>query len=65
MRCVYIASVASEIRFLNVQGVDMPSVDELIAHGCEVSEINQMIGADMLIFQDLSYLTYHSEGKQY
>jgi len=34
----------------------MPSANELIAHGREVSEINQMIGADALIFQDLSDL---------
>jgi len=53
---VYLASAAPEIRFPNVYGIDMPSANELIAHGREVSEINQMIGADALIFQDLSDL---------
>lgn len=53
---VYLASAAPEVRFPNVYGIDMPSANELIAHGREVSEINQMIGADALIFQDLSDL---------
>ncbi|MCP4011313.1 MAG: amidophosphoribosyltransferase, partial [Proteobacteria bacterium] len=53
---VYLASAAPEIRFPNVYGIDMPSANELIAHGREVSEIRQMIGADALIFQDLSDL---------
>ncbi|AXW88482.1 amidophosphoribosyltransferase [Lonsdalea britannica] len=53
---VYLASAAPEIRFPNVYGIDMPSVNELIAHGREVDEICQLIGADALIFQDLSDL---------
>ncbi|WP_341205997.1 amidophosphoribosyltransferase [uncultured Psychrosphaera sp.] len=53
---VYFASAAPEIRFPNVYGIDMPSVNELIAHGREVSEIAEMIGADELIFQSLDDL---------
>jgi len=34
----------------------MPSAHELIAHGRDVDEICKMIGADGLIFQDLSDL---------
>ena len=34
----------------------MPSANELIAHGREVDEIRQLIGADGLIFQDLDDL---------
>lgn len=34
----------------------MPSANELIAHGREVDEIRQIIGADGLIFQDLDDL---------
>lgn len=34
----------------------MPSANELIAHGREVDEIRQIIGADALIFQDLDDL---------
>jgi amidophosphoribosyltransferase len=53
---VYFASAAPEIRFPNVYGIDMPSVNELIAHGREVNEIAEMIGADELIFQSLDDL---------
>ncbi len=53
---VYLASAAPEIRFPNVYGIDMPSATEQIAHGREVDEIRQIIGADGLIFQDLNDL---------
>ncbi|MDD9196495.1 amidophosphoribosyltransferase [Aliivibrio sp. S3MY1] len=53
---VYMVSAAPEIRFPNVYGIDMPSANELIAHGREVDEICKQIGADALIFQDLSDL---------
>ncbi|WP_334470209.1 amidophosphoribosyltransferase [Arsenophonus sp. PmNCSU2021_1] len=53
---VYFASASPEVRFPNVYGIDMPSADELIAHGREVDEIRQLIGADDLIFQDLTDL---------
>lgn len=53
---MYFASAAPEIRFPNVYGIDMPSANELIAHGREVDEIRQLIGADALIFQDLTDL---------
>ncbi|MBP2698855.1 amidophosphoribosyltransferase [Photobacterium lucens] len=53
---VYLASAAPEIRFPNVYGIDMPSANELIAHGREVDEISKIIGADGLIFQDLQDL---------
>ncbi|VFS79926.1 Amidophosphoribosyltransferase [Raoultella planticola] len=53
---VYLASAAPEIRFPNVYGIDMPTATELIAHGREVDEIRQIIGADGLIFQDLNDL---------
>ncbi|NPD17400.1 amidophosphoribosyltransferase [Xinfangfangia sp. D13-10-4-6] len=53
---VYLASAAPEVRFPNVYGIDMPSAEELIAHGRNVEEIRAMIGADALIFQDLTDL---------
>ena len=53
---VYFASAAPEIRFPNVYGIDMPTSNELIAYGRDVSEICTQIGADGLIFQDLSDL---------
>ncbi|MFS1538299.1 MAG: amidophosphoribosyltransferase [Candidatus Phlomobacter fragariae] len=53
---VYFASASPEVRFPNVYGIDMPSANELIAHGREVDEIRQLIGVDDLIFQDLTDL---------
>ena len=53
---VYFASAAPEVRFPNVYGIDMPSAAELIAHGREVDDINQSIGADGLIYQSIEDL---------
>lgn len=53
---VYFASAAPEIRFPNVYGIDMPSANELIGHGRETDEINALIKADGLIYQDLEDL---------
>ncbi|WP_199608956.1 amidophosphoribosyltransferase [Flocculibacter collagenilyticus] len=53
---VYFASAAPEIRFPNVYGIDMPSANELIAHGRDVEAISDLIGADGLIFQSIEDL---------
>jgi amidophosphoribosyltransferase len=53
---VYFASAAPEIRYPNVYGIDMPAANELIADGCDLAQIAKKIGADWLIFQDLSAL---------
>ncbi|WP_448564544.1 amidophosphoribosyltransferase [Thalassotalea ganghwensis] len=53
---VYFASAAPEIRFPNVYGIDMPSANELIAHGRELDDICQLIGADKLIYQSIEDL---------
>jgi amidophosphoribosyltransferase len=53
---VYFASAAPEVRFPNVYGIDMPSANELIAHGREVDDICSLIGADKLIFQSIDDL---------
>ncbi|MFT5758521.1 MAG: amidophosphoribosyltransferase [Alteromonadaceae bacterium] len=53
---VYFASAAPEVRFPNVYGIDMPSANELIAHGRELDDICQLIGADKLIYQTLEDL---------
>jgi amidophosphoribosyltransferase len=50
---VYLASAAPPVRFPNVYGIDMPTREELIAHGRSVEEIRQYIGADALIYQDV------------
>jgi amidophosphoribosyltransferase len=55
-RKVYFASAAPPVRYPNVYGIDMPTKDELIAHGRSVEEVAQAIGADWLVFQDLEDL---------
>ncbi len=53
---VYFASAAPEVKFPNVYGIDMPSANELVAHGRELEDICELIGADKLIYQDLDDL---------
>ncbi|MEE4378628.1 MAG: amidophosphoribosyltransferase [Candidatus Competibacteraceae bacterium] len=53
---VYFASAAPPVRYPNVYGIDMPSARELIAHGRSEAQVEQAIGADYLIFQDLDAL---------
>jgi len=53
---VYFASAAPEVRFPNVYGIDMPSANELIAHGRELDDICDLIGADKLIYQSIDDL---------
>ena len=55
-RKVYFCSAAPAIRFPNVYGIDMPTSDELIAFGRTDKEIEQEIGADRLIYQELDDL---------
>ncbi len=53
---VYFASAAPPVRYPNVYGIDMPSAEELIAHDSTVEEIQEKIGADWLVYQDLQDL---------
>ena len=55
-RKVYFASAAPPVRHPNVYGIDMPSVDELIAYNRTVDEVARLIGADWLVYQDLEDL---------
>lgn len=50
---VYFASAAPPVRFPNIYGIDMPAPDELIANGRSEKEIEEELGADWLIYQDL------------
>ena len=52
-RKVYFASAAPPVRHPNVYGIDMPVASELIANGRTVKQIEELIGADRLIYQDL------------
>ncbi|UCC56605.1 MAG: amidophosphoribosyltransferase [Gammaproteobacteria bacterium] len=53
---VYFASAAPPVRYPNVYGIDMPAVDELIAHDRNVEEVQEAIGTDWLVYQDLDDL---------
>ena len=44
------------MRFPNVYGIDMPTTVELIAHGRNNEQLEQILGADRLIYQDLEDL---------
>ena len=50
---VYLASAAPPVRFPNVYGIDMPSPEELVAHGRTEQEVQELLGCDWLIYQDL------------
>ncbi len=52
-RKVYMASAAPPVRYPNVYGIDMPTKEELIAHGRSIEQIREFIGADALIYQDV------------
>jgi amidophosphoribosyltransferase len=53
---VYFASAAPAIRYPNVYGIDMPAAAELIASGKTELEVQEAIGADWLIYQNLEDL---------
>lgn len=53
---VYFASAAPPVRFPNVYGIDMPSVNELVGHNRDDKQIAEVIGADWLVYQDLDDL---------
>jgi len=50
---VYMASAAPPVRYPNVYGIDMPTKEELVAHGRSNEQIREFIGADQLIYQDV------------
>ena len=52
-RKVYLASAAPPVRYPNVYGIDMPTKQELVAHGRTIEEIREIIGCDALIYQDV------------
>lgn len=55
-RKVYFCSASPPVRHPNVYGIDMPTAEELIAHGRTIEEMQELIGADWLVFQDLDDL---------
>ncbi len=55
-RAVYFASASPPVRYPNVYGIDMPTRQELLANNRTDEEIAREIGADAVIYQDLSDL---------
>ncbi len=53
---VYFASAAPAVRYPNVYGIDMPAVEELLAHNRTDDEVAAEIGADWVVYQDLDGL---------
>jgi len=53
---VYFASAAPPVRHPNVYGINMPTSKELIAADCEEKDVEALIGADWLVYQDLEAL---------
>ncbi|CAM2196705.1 amidophosphoribosyltransferase [Paraburkholderia sp. A1RI_3L] len=53
---VVFASAAPPVKFPNVYGIDMPTRGELVAHGRSDEEVARLIGADVLVYQDVEDL---------
>ncbi|MFV0320701.1 MAG: amidophosphoribosyltransferase [Microbacterium sp.] len=53
---VTFASAAPPVRYPHVYGINMPSRDELIAHGRTIPEIAEELGADRLVYQEIDDL---------
>ena len=64
-RKVYLASAAPPVRFPNIYGIDMPSTDELVAHGRTDEEVQTLLGCDWLIYQDLDALEQAVSGPKH
>jgi len=55
-RRVIFASAAPPVKYPNVYGIDMPTRNELIAHGRTEEEVCREITADALVYQDIDAL---------
>lgn len=53
---VYFASASPPVRHPNIYGIDMPAANELIAYDRTEKEIEECMGVDRLIYQDLQDL---------
>lgn len=53
---VYFASAAPPVKYPNVYGIDMPSANELVAFNRSVEEVQEIIGCDRLIYQEIEDL---------
>ncbi|WP_166880468.1 MULTISPECIES: amidophosphoribosyltransferase [unclassified Salinibacterium] len=51
---VTFTSAAPPVRFPHVYGINMPSRQELVAHGRKIPEIATLLGADRMIYQEVA-----------
>jgi amidophosphoribosyltransferase len=51
---VTFTSAAPPVRYPHVYGINMPSRNELIAHGRKIPDINTELGSDYLIYQEVA-----------
>lgn len=50
---VYLASAAPPVRYRNIYGIDMPTQKELVAYDRTEEEVQEQIGCDTLVYQDV------------
>jgi amidophosphoribosyltransferase len=55
-KTVTFASAAPPVRYPHVYGINMPSRQELVAHGRTIPEIAEELGADYMVFQEVEDL---------
>ena len=55
-KTVTFASAAPPVRFPHVYGINMPSRQELVAHGRTIPEIAEELGCDYLVYQEVDDL---------
>ncbi len=55
-KSVTFASAAPPVRYPHVYGINMPSRQELVAHGRTIPEIAEELGADYLVYQEVEDL---------
>ncbi len=55
-KSVTFASAAPPVRYPHVYGINMPSRQELVAHGRTIPEIAEELGADFVVYQEVEDL---------
>ena len=51
---VTFTSAAPPVRYAHVYGINMPTRNELVAHGRKIPDINRELGSDYLIYQEVA-----------
>ena len=51
---MFVASCSPPVRYPNVYGIDIPSKEELLINCKSIAEIEDYLGIDKLVYQDIS-----------